>query len=77
MAREWAPSFRFVGLFAFLIWGIQHEKEVRVWLLKDQYVDLVATWAPWAHGADNSVADWPCVQVVAVKIKQVGNSERT
>lgn len=76
LAGEWAPSFRYVGLFAFLIWGIQNEKEVRVWLWKDQYVDLVATYAPWAHGADNSVADWPCVQVVACKIKQVGNSER-
>ena len=75
LADEWAPSFRYVGLFAFLIWGVCNEKEVRVWLWKDQFVDLVATWAPWAHGADNSVADWPCVQVVACKIKQVCNSE--
>ena len=75
LSQDWTPSFKYVGLFAFLTWGIENQKEVRVWLWENQFVDLVATWAPWVHGADSSVCDWPRVQVVACKMERVGKSE--
>ena len=74
LAEAWMPSFRYVGLFAFLFWGIQNQKEVRVWLWEDQFVDLVATNAPWVYGADSSVAEWPIVQVLACRLESVGDT---
>ena len=74
LANQWAPSFKYLGLFAFLVWGSKVNKEVRVWLWKDQFVDLVATWAPWLLiSADGSVAELPIVELVACRLQSEGD----
>jgi hypothetical protein len=75
LADQWAPSFKYMGLFAFLVWGAKVQKEVRVWLWKDQFVDLVATWAPWLlNSADGSMVAQPIVELVACRLQRVENS---
>ena len=75
LADQWTPAFKYMGLFAFLVWGAKEQKEVRVWLFKNQYVDLVATWAPWLlNSADGSMVALPVVELVACRVQRVDDS---
>ena len=51
--------------------GVMMEKEVRVWLWENQFLDLVATWAPSAPKAAS--AGWPTVEVAVCQLKSVGH----
>lgn len=74
LAEAWAPSFNYVGPFAFLVWAVQEKKDVRLWLWEDQFVDIVTVWAPWARSGASSAADWPRVEVVFCKLECVGKN---
>ena len=75
LAEAWAPSFSYVGAFAFLVWAVREKKDVRLWLWEDQFVDIVTLWAPWARSGASSTADWTRVEVVFCKLECVGKSE--
>ena len=84
MATEWRPDGICVGLFALLVWAVETQREIHLWLREDNFVEVVKTWAPWAKDGgyidiDGGAAkEWQVVEILACIIEAVpGTTNRT
>jgi len=74
-------AYAFIGLYSFLAYAIEHQREVREWLTPDEYCDVVDQFAPWfvrAGGGEAAASSsattpaakpWKRVEVIATIVQ--------